>query len=113
MRVCQFSGKTNSFDFFSQNFPKNRFRVGNSKNYCRNKNQHPQDLGLKFEKTSRYCVCMCVCTNFQAKQTALTFAAQICSKIDLGLAIQKAIVGIRISILDILCVLIFSQNEQL
>ena len=32
---------------------------------------------------------------------------------DLGLAIQKTIVGIRISILDIPCVPIFSQNEQL
>ena len=52
---------------------------------------------------------MCLCVNFQAKQTALTFSAQICSKINLGLAIQKTIVGI----LDIPCVLIFSQNEQL
>ena len=42
VRVCQFSGKTNRSDFFSPNFPKNGFRVvGNSKNYCRNKNQHP------------------------------------------------------------------------
>ena len=32
---------------------------------------------------------------------------------DLGLAIQKTIVGIRISILDIPGVPIFSQNEQL
>ena len=58
-------------------------------------------------------MCMCVCANFQAKQTALTFSAQICPKMDLGLAIQKNIVGIRISILDIPCVPIFSQNEQL
>ena len=42
VRVCQFSGKTNSFDFFSPNLPKNGFRVDNSKNYCRNKNQHPR-----------------------------------------------------------------------
>ena len=56
---------------------------------------------------------MCVCTNFQAKQTTLTFSAQICPKMDLGLAIQKNIVGIGISILDIPCVPIFSQNEQL
>ena len=28
--MCQFSGKTNSFDFFSPNLLKNRFRVGNS-----------------------------------------------------------------------------------
>ena len=50
-------------------------------------------------------VCVCVCANFQAKQTALTFSAQIYSKMDLGLAIQKNIVAIRISILDIPCVL--------
>ena len=50
---------------------------------------------------------MCVCANFQAKQTALTFSAQICPKMDLGLTIQKTIVGI--SILDGPCVLIFNQ----
>ena len=56
---------------------------------------------------------MCMCVSFQAKQTALTFSAQICPKVDVGLAIQKTIVAIRISILDIPCVPIFSQNEQL
>ena len=56
---------------------------------------------------------MCVCANFQAKQTALTFSDQICPKIDLGLGIKKTIAGKRISILDIPCVPIFSQNEQL
>ena len=56
---------------------------------------------------------MCVCPNFQAKQTALTFSAQIRPKMDLGLAIQKTIVGIRVSILDIPCAPIFSQKEQL
>ena len=40
--VCQYSGKTNSFDFFSPNLPKKGFRVGNSENYCWNKNQHPR-----------------------------------------------------------------------
>ena len=55
---------------------------------------------------------MCVCANFQAKQTALTFSAQILPKIDSGLTIQKNIVGIKVSILDIPCVPIFSQNEQ-
>ena len=55
---------------------------------------------------------MCVCANFQAKQTALTFSAQTFPKMDLELAIQRNIVGIRISILDITCVPIFSQNEQ-
>ena len=52
---------------------------------------------------------MCGCAKFQAKQTALTFSAQICPKMDLGLTIQKTIVGIRISILDGPCVLIFNQ----
>ena len=59
------------------------------------------------------CMCVCVCANFQAKQSALTFSAQVSRKMDLGLTIQKNIVGIRISILDIPCVPIFSQNEQL
>ena len=58
-------------------------------------------------------MCVYVCASFQAKQTALTFLAQICPKMDLGLAIQKPIVEIRISILDIPCVPIFSQTEQL
>ena len=58
-------------------------------------------------------MCMCVCASFQSKQTALTYSAQICSKVDLGLAIQKTIVRIRINILDIPYVPIFSQNEQL
>ena len=40
-------------------------------------------------------------TNFQAKQTTLTFLAQICPKKDLGLEIQKTNVGIRISIFEI------------
>ena len=56
---------------------------------------------------------MSVCASFQAKQTALTFSAQIFPKVDLGLAIQKTIVRISINILDIPCVPIFSQNEQL
>ena len=56
---------------------------------------------------------VCVCTNFQAKQIALTFSAQICPNMDLGLTIQKTTVGIRISILDKPCVPIFSQNERL
>ena len=56
---------------------------------------------------------MCVCANVHAKQTDLFFAAQICLKMDLGLAIEKATVGKKISSLDILCVPVFSQNEQL
>ena len=56
---------------------------------------------------------MCMCANFEAKQAALTFSAQICSKVVLELAIQKTIVGIRISILNVPCVPVFSQNKQL
>ena len=57
---------------------------------------------------------MSVCANFQAKQTALTFSAQIYPKMDLGLAIKKPIVGIRISIIiDIPFGPIFCQNKQL
>ena len=51
--------------------------------------------------------------NSQVKQTALISSAQICPKTDLGLKILKANVGIRISILEILCVPIFRQNGQL
>ena len=41
VQVHQISGKTNSFDFFSPNLPKNGVRIGNSESYCRNENQHP------------------------------------------------------------------------
>ena len=54
-----------------------------------------------------------MCTNFQAKQTTLTFLAQICPKMDLGSEIQKTNVGIRISIVKMLCVPIFRKNGQL
>ena len=54
-----------------------------------------------------------MCANFQAKQTTLIFLAQICPKMDLWLEIQKTNVGIRISLLEIPCVAIFRQNEQL
>ena len=36
--VYQFSGKTNNFDSFGPNLPKNGFRVRNSENSCWNKN---------------------------------------------------------------------------
>ena len=99
VRVCQFSGKTNRSDFFSPNFPKNGFRVvGNSKNYCRNKNQHPWYT---------------MCANFYSKWTTLTFLAQICPKKDLGFETEKSNVGIRINIIETLCVPIFSQTGQL
>ena len=50
-----------------------------------------------------------MCTNFQLKQTTLTFLAQICPKRKLGFEIHKTNVGIRISIF----VPIFRQNGQL
>ena len=48
--------------------------------------------------------------NIQAKRTTLTFLAQICPKMDLGLGTQKTHIGIRIITLEILCVLIFRQK---
>ena len=58
-------------------------------------------------------MCMCVCANFQTKQTALTFSAQICPKKDLGLETEKTNVGTKINIVETLCVPIFSQTGQL
>ena len=54
-----------------------------------------------------------MCANFQLKRTTLTFLAQICPKIDLGLEIQKNNVGIIINIFEMSCVPIFRQNGQL
>ena len=51
--------------------------------------------------------------NFYAKQTTLTFLAQICPKRNLKLEIQKTNVWIRINILEIPCVPIFRQNGHL
>ena len=53
-----------------------------------------------------------MCTNFQAKQTTLTFLAQICPKMDIGLEIQKNNVGIRISIVKMPCVPIFRKTNN-
>ena len=50
--------------------------------------------------------------NFQAKQTALTFLAQICPKMDLGLEIQKTNIGIKVSILEIPCVPILGKTDN-
>ena len=83
VRVCQFSGKTNSFDFSGPNLPKSGFRVGNSENYYQNKSQKP-----------RYTMYV----NVQSKWTTLNFLAQICPKKDLGFETEKNNVGIRINI---------------
>ena len=105
VHVCQSSGKTNRSDFFSPNFPKNGFRVvGNSKNYCRNKNQHPwytmcqflvkmnnfdffspnlSKKGFRVWNWEKQCRNKnqhhrdTLCTNFQPNWTTLTFLAQI------------------------------------
>ena len=61
-------------------------------------NKHPRDT---------------MCANFQAKQTNLTFLAQICPKMDFWLEIHKTNAGIRISIIEIPCVTIFKQNEEI
>ena len=82
-------------DFFSPNLLKSGSRVGNSENYCQNKNQHPGYT---------------ICTNFQSKWTTLNFSAQICPKKDLGFEAEKNNVGIRINIAETLCVPIFSQT---
>ena len=46
--------------------------------------------------------------NLHLKQTTFEFLDQICPKKKLGFEIQKTNAGIRISILEILCVPIFS-----
>ena len=56
-------------------------------------------------------MCMCVCVNFQEKQTTFTFSAQI-FPIN-GFKVGNSKNRITISILNIPCVPIFSQNEQL
>ena len=84
MLVCQFSGKTNRFDFFTPNLPKNGLRVGNSENYCRNNCKFLQI----FVNDCKFYVYTCKCLILKKKR-------------------------IRISILDIPCVPIFNQNEQL
>ena len=52
-------------------------------------------------------------TNVQSKWTTLDFLTQICPKTDLVLETEESNVKLRITIVEILCVPIFSQNEQL
>ena len=122
--------KKENSTFSTQICLKNGFRFGISKN----KNQYLTYFDLKFEKTNveirisisetlcvfvcvYVCVCVrvheCVCVsfNFQSKQKTLTFPRQICPKMDLRLEIEKTDIGIRISILKIHCMLIFSKNR--
>ena len=95
--VHQFSDKTDNFDFSSLKLPKNGFSGRNFKN-------------LSFHSgsaSSRY-----LWTNFERKATILNFWAQIYPKLILGLKFQKYKSGFRSSILEILCVPIFRQREQ-
>ena len=96
--MCNYIRRNRQFHLLGLTLPKNRFRFGNSKNWYQNKNQHP-----------RYTIC----ANFQSKWTTLIFFTQFCPKMDLGLRNEKSNVGIRIKILEILCVPIFSQYEEL
>ena len=50
---------------------------------------------------------------FSVKMNNSDFFTQFCPKMDLGLRNEKSNVGIRIKILEILCVPIFSQYEEL
>ena len=93
IHACQFSGKTQNFDLFNPNLPKNEFRGSKFKN------RSPDSESA----LPRYCV------NFKLKWTTLTFLAQICPKRKLGFEIHKTNVGIRINIF----VPIFRQNGQL
>ena len=131
MCMCvNFQAKQKAFDFFSPNLPRKGLRVGSSKNYCQNKNQHPRytvcanflskwttlnfsaqicrkkNLGLVSEKSN-------VGIRINIVETTFSFSVQICPKMDLGFEIQKTNVGTRISHLEITCVSIFRQNEQL
>ena len=50
-------------------------------------------------------MCVCVCANFQAKQTALSFSTQICPKMNSGVRILKIKVRIRnLHFQDTMCV---------
>ena len=74
------------------------------------------DLGFEIRKTNigtRIRNLEITCANFQAKQTTLTFLAQICPKMDFWSEIQKANVRIRISIFKILLVPIFKKKREL
>ena len=84
--MYQYLGKTDNPDFFCLNFPKNGFCSRNSKNLSWIQNQHLQDI---------------MCANFQVKQTALTFLAQICLQMDLGFEFEKTNVETKIIILEI------------
>ena len=72
--VHQFSDKTNNFEFLGPNLPKNWSWGQNFKN-----------LSLDLQLTSSDTMC----ANFQTRRTTLNFWAQICRKMDFGVAISK------------------------
>ena len=96
--MCNCFRRNRHFHFLDLTLPKNRFRVGNWVNECRNKNQHPRD-------TKR--------ADFQPKWTNLIFLAHICPHMDLGFKIQKTNCGTRISIVEIPWVPMFRENGKL
>ena len=53
-----------------------------------------------------------MCANFKVKRKILSFLTQICPEMDFWLEILKTNIEIRIDILEIPCVPIFRQNEQ-
>ena len=54
-----------------------------------------------------------MCANFQSKWTTFNFLAQIYPEKDLGLETEKRNVGIRINIIETLCVPVFSLTGRL
>ena len=91
--MCPFSGTRDNFNFFGS-----KIDLGLEIQKTNvNKNHHPRDT---------------MCASFQAKQTILTFMTQICPKKNLGLETHRTNVGIRMIILEILCVPIFRQSRQ-
>ena len=90
--LYQLLGKTNYFDFFFYNITSSQNINGTQ---CSELQQRQR---LRENKIINIIV--------------LTFSAEICLKMDLGLEIEKINVGIKISILTILCVSIFRQNRQ-
>ena len=89
---------TNNFDFSGPNLHKKEFKVGNSKNCCWSKNQHPWNSMFTF---------------FQTKRTTLTFWAQIWPNINVGVKISKIEVWIGNQHPWDRCAPIFRQNGQL
>ena len=83
-----------NFDFFGQNLPKNEFWGQNFKSHVRIRNRH-------FQET--------ICANFQH---LWLFGPKFDQKWILGSKFQKSKSGFGISILEILCVIIFRQNGQ-